>query len=329
MPPVPVPNDNYFLGTIQDLRFRMAALETQQQSVISNLQGEPVLATGLSPGSNPAQWGIQLLSQAFGSEVSFYGEDAAGLSCLRFRNSAGDVVVQIDVNGVHLYNTSGTEIVTLNANGLTAGGVTVNASGLTAGGVTVNSSGLTAGPVTLTSAGLAAGGGVEVNASGLEVYNGATLEVQAGQISSSPSIYGLAVRPYGGSLLQQVGGTISVSGLSAINVTNTTWANFTGTSSVTAEIGPSGEVTISAGGHIGTGSAGQHGYIGVSIDGGTAVSYADIGSGGGATAGTVGLTNTVSGLTAGSHTFQLQYECSGGSGTTCSFDPASISVQPL
>lgn len=118
MPPVPVPNDGFLVGTIQDLRYRMAALETQQQSIISNLQGQPVVAFGLSPGSNPAQYGIQLLAQAFGSEVAFFGEDATGATALKFRNASGGVQVQVDVNGLHFYDGSGHEVVRIDATGL-------------------------------------------------------------------------------------------------------------------------------------------------------------------------------------------------------------------
>ena len=316
MPPVPVPNDGYFLGTIADLQFRMASLETQQQSVISNMKGQPVLAFGLSPGSDPPQWGLQLLGQAFGTEVGFLGEDAAGNTALKFRNSAGDVVVQIDVTGVHIYNTSGTEIVTLDASGLTAGGVTVNASGLTAG------------PVTLTSAGLAAGGGVEVNANGLAVYNGSTLEVQVGEVSSSPSIYGLAVRPYGGSTLQLVAGSLSVAAPAASSVTAATWTNFGSPSSLTVEVGPSGVADVSVQSYLATGIPGEQAFVGVSVDGGTPYEFLELSttSTGGGVSGTIGSSYLWSALTAGTHTFQLAYRTANDGASNCSFAGTILTV---
>lgn len=53
----------------------------------------------------------------------------------------------------------------------------------------------------------------QTDSEGLHVYNASgTEEVAAGLLNASPAIYGLAVLPYGESLLQQVGGVIGYTG---------------------------------------------------------------------------------------------------------------------
>jgi hypothetical protein len=290
---------------------RLRALETQQQSIISNAQGQPIVSVGLQPGSNPAEYGIGVLSQAFGSPLAFFGENANGNVGLYFYNSAGELVLQIDDLGLHQYNSGGQETTRLDSAGIHI----YNTSGVEI--VTLNSNGLTAGPV-------------QLNANGLEVYNGSTLEVQVGLVSSSPTIYGLAVLPYGGSQLQQVGGAIFAEPQGAPNVTNTTATPFGGSSSVTCEIGPSGLALVTAQCQIATGAGGQFATVLVQVDGGSWFEFLNVStSASGGTTVLSGSTYPWGNLTPGTHTFRIGY-LTGNNGTaTASFTGPVLTVQPL
>ena len=307
MPPVTPPLSGFLMQRIGALETAFRGLQTQQQMTLSNQQGAPVLNFGVSPGSNPAQYGLQFVDPNSGEQIMFVGEDGSGNAAMSFFNSSGGLVLQIDASGLHVYDGSGGLLVSLTTSGLTAGGVS------------------------LTSAGLAAGGGVEVNSNGLEVYNGSTLEVLAGLLSASPVIYGLGVLPHGGSQLQQVGGAISGAVTSASNVTNTAWAYFTSGAVSAAEIGPSGEALISLNGRISTGTATEQGTLGVGVDSAAPSGYpvATLSSNAGAVSGTVSIQFVWSGLSAGVHSFSPWYETANNGSSTCSFSEVVLTVQPL
>jgi hypothetical protein len=120
---------------------RLRALETQQQSIISNLQGQPILAFGLQPGSNPAEYGIGLLNKAFGTPLAFFGEDAAGNVGLYYYDASGVKQSAYDANGLHFYDSSGDEVVRLDSTGLhvynSSGVAQMNAGKLSNGDVAV------------------------------------------------------------------------------------------------------------------------------------------------------------------------------------------------
>lgn len=108
MPGVPG-GGNPFLARMGQIDQLVRGLATQQQDSITNALGEDVLNFGLIPGSEPAEYGIQLVNPATGAEVGFLGQDSTGTAALRFRDAAGNVIVQVDVNGIHIYNDAGTE----------------------------------------------------------------------------------------------------------------------------------------------------------------------------------------------------------------------------
>lgn len=71
------PNDQFsaFLGGLHN---RVRAIETQQQTTLSNSLGQPLINFGLVPGSVPARYGMQFLDPATGAEIMFMGEASAG-----------------------------------------------------------------------------------------------------------------------------------------------------------------------------------------------------------------------------------------------------------
>lgn len=78
MPGVNYPNNERLPQIIADLANRVRALETQQQISWSNALGQILITMGLVPGSNPAEYGFQLLNPATGAQIAFLGEDSSG-----------------------------------------------------------------------------------------------------------------------------------------------------------------------------------------------------------------------------------------------------------
>ena len=239
------PNPNIG-ATLRTIVQRVRALETQQQSVISNPQGQPVYQTGTIVNSSGLMgYGIQWLNPATGVPVMFIGTDTNGVPALK------------------VFSPTGTE------------------------------------------------------------------EVRLGEINASPPIYGLAVRPYGGSELQQVGGSITVGPIAALNVNNTSWTDFGAVSSITADIGPSGLALVSVVAQISTNLANQEGIVGVAVDGVNQGTWVSISADCPGVSTTLGSTYPVGGtLTPGTHTFQLQYLTANNGSHTVSFY-GSMTVQPL
>lgn len=113
MPGVNPPNDNLLPYYLANINNRVRALETQQQLVISNLQGEPVMVTGLQPGSNPPRWGFGLLRKAFKSVAAFFGENETGTVAVWFYGATGAALVKLDETGLHYFTPAGTHSETL------------------------------------------------------------------------------------------------------------------------------------------------------------------------------------------------------------------------
>lgn len=151
---------------------------------------------------------------------------------------------------------------------------------------------------------------VRLDPTGLHVYNATgTEEVRAGLLNASPAIYGLGVLPFGGAQLQQVGGVLSALPPDITNASTSTWTNFGSPSEVTCEVSPSGLVLVTVGGEITTSGANVEPFVGVQIDGGgTTHDLLAMSSAGGALNITGGAPLLFTGLSAGTHTFQLQYK---------------------
>jgi len=194
--------------------------------------------------------------------------------------------------------------------------------------------GIQAGSVKLNANGVivaTGSGSVTVDSGGLHVYDASSNEeVRAGLLNATPAIYGLGVRPYGGTHLQQVGGSLQVNAPTASSVTsNGVWTNFGSPSSITCEVGPSGQVEISVSGFLGTFGSNQQGLIGVAIDGTNVGTWASLSvAAAGGVSGFVGSSYTLppGTLSVGSHTFQLQYQTGANAE---SFTSVSMAVQPL
>lgn len=342
MPGILPPDGHEFFQMFGQVRQQARALATQQNGVTTNLQGQPILVMGMVPGSDPPAYGLQVVNQNFGSSLAFFGQDSNGDVALQFFDVNGNLRMQIDTAGLHQYNSSGDELMLLDENGITiynsSGDVlmVLDGAGLTLNNssgsplVTLSDTGLTAGPVTLDASGLQAGGGVEVNSNGLEVYDGSTLRVQAGVISSSPALYGLAVRPIGVSVMEQVGGTVSASGGGG-TATPTAVADLG--VSVTATVGPSGYaiVTLSSSVEMNGGStSGGYAYAGIGIDGGSATEYLALQTNLANTQLTIQCSATVlvGGLSAGSHTFAA-YGWIGANVNSGVYGNTAVTVQPL
>lgn len=119
MPGVPTPQDQQLAAMLAGHEMRLRAVEQQQQISYINLKGQPVVNTGMSPGSNPPQYGLQLVNPPNGQEVGFLGEDADGNVALKFRDSSGNVQAQFDAAGLHFYDDSGNETALYNGSGVT------------------------------------------------------------------------------------------------------------------------------------------------------------------------------------------------------------------
>lgn len=270
MPGVNPPVNEKFYAELAQMKRDIQALATQQQLAFTNAKSKPLLNLGLVPGSSPAQYGLQFLDPTTGHTVMFLGETSTGAAAVQFFDSAGNVRIQIDANGLHQYDSTGNQVLLL---------------------------------------------GTQVNgADGLGVYNGSTLEVLMGLINATPPMYGLAVLPYGGTAMQQVGGGISLSGLSVSGVSQTGWVTFPAPSTITAEVGPSGSVTIGGSFQLDTNTAGAQASVGVLI-GGAGGGIVEIGqlfiSGGLGTVNGVGAPIQWGNLSPGTHTFTAQYSTNG------------------
>ena len=117
MPGVNDFNGNWLPNAIANALADIRAMQTQQQTTLSNGQGQPIMNFGLIPGSNPPAYGMQMLNPANGSQAMFVGEDGAGNAYLAFYNSSGQMLSKFDQSGIHMYNVSGVEIITIDQMG--------------------------------------------------------------------------------------------------------------------------------------------------------------------------------------------------------------------
>ena len=99
MPGVNPPNDQRFAYELAQLHQRLRALETQQQSTITNQLGQPVLNFGLVPGSNPARYGLQFVDPASGNEQMFLGESSTGSALTIVLEGNGSITVKDSETG--------------------------------------------------------------------------------------------------------------------------------------------------------------------------------------------------------------------------------------
>lgn len=235
------PNPNIG-ATLRNIVQRLRALETQQQSVISNPQGQPVYQTGTIVNSTGlVGYGIQWLNPATGVPVMFIGTDTNGIPALK------------------VFSPNGTE------------------------------------------------------------------EVRLGELSTSPALYGLAVLPYGGSQLQQVGGVVGVWDLSAVGVSNTSYVAFPG-STVAFEIGPSETFLMTISGLIQFGAGSIWGEIAWQLDSGAVGESVYFENDAPGNSSAYVSSTILEGASAGTHTATLYYLTSGAAVT---FGGVGITIQPL
>lgn len=83
------------------------AIVSQQQSVVSNLDGVPVMVTGRIPGSDPSSYGIQFVDPTSHVPVAFFGEDGTLGPGLFFYGTTGQLVRQQDQSGDTWFNSAG------------------------------------------------------------------------------------------------------------------------------------------------------------------------------------------------------------------------------
>jgi hypothetical protein len=143
--------------------------------------------------------------------------------------------------------------------------------------------------------------------------------------------FGLGVLPYGGTQLQQVGGTLFVAPPDAVNVaTNAAEVAFGAPNLITARIGNSGLALVSVSGYLSTGVAGQQASIKVRLDGtGTPSGFCSASSGAGSVSFTSGSSRMISGLAPGVHSFSLTFSSINDGSGLCNFSKVMMMVQPL
>lgn len=149
--------------------------------------------------------------------------------------------------------------------------------------------------------------------------------------------YGMAVLPAGaapGTALQRVGGAIEAQQISPVTYSSTSWGDTSPAGpSVTVPIGPSGQALVTMDCKISSGAnaAGETAIAGLSIDGAAPSGTPVIEEGitlNGSIVGSASTTFLVSGLTAGSHTFKMQYAVTT-TGVNGTFTDSTLLVQPL
>lgn len=95
MPGVNPPVGDQFFVRIADMERRLRAIETQQQSALTDSLGRPIINFGLVPGSDPPRYGIQVLDPTSGLEVAFIGEGSSGYgAALTLEGAASQIALQ-------------------------------------------------------------------------------------------------------------------------------------------------------------------------------------------------------------------------------------------
>jgi hypothetical protein len=130
-------DETTLVSALASLHRKVAALSAQQQFVISNMQGQPVIAGGRIPGSDPSSYGFQFLNPATNTPLAFFGEDGSGDAGMYFYDESGGTQSLYDSSGLHFYDTSGNEVCRLDSTGLhvynSSGVAQLNAGQLTNG----------------------------------------------------------------------------------------------------------------------------------------------------------------------------------------------------
>lgn len=106
MPPIVPAASLYFLQRFAELQRNVGALQTQQQSTITDGQGRPILNIGLIPGSNPATYGLQFLDPVSTQPRMLIGSNGTE-ALIEFYDTAGNVVLSIDASGLSLLSDLG------------------------------------------------------------------------------------------------------------------------------------------------------------------------------------------------------------------------------
>ncbi|MGH9121412.1 MAG: hypothetical protein ACRDYC_05630 [Acidimicrobiales bacterium] len=283
------PADQSLVTTLGNMIQNGAAQAAQQQNVITDANGNPVIYIGLIPSSDPPIYGMQFVDPTSGTPIMFIGLDASGHIGFTLYDSSGKKRIMLDSDGLTQFDASGNKLFSLGT----------QASGL----------------------------------DGLAMFDSlGTEQVLIGALSTAFPLYGLAVRPEGGTHLQQVGGFLQGAQVQALDEIGGP-GNFTPTGEVVAIIGDSGEVQIALTGTIATGEAVQEGNLGVSIDGAAVLAAAPnlvVNSGGGGILVAASISYVQGGLTPGSHTFQPVWTTFNDSGSyTVSFTDVQVTIQPL
>lgn len=166
---------------------------------------------------------------------------------------------------------------------------------------------------------------MEISEAGLTSYDaGEHPRVQIGVLPNGD--YGMAIyNPANDGTYQEVrpvapgevDATVAITSTSAVSA---------GGPSVTTTVGASGVVAVTAAAFIGTTAAGLTGDAIVFVDGVASTASIGVSAAAGATAVSASNTRQISGLTPGSHTFELRYQTSAG---TTNFSARTLTVQPI
>ena len=311
MPPVPIPAEQYFFHRMAVTEQRLSAIETNQQSTLTDAEGRPVVNIGLAPASNPAQYGIQLVNPATGGQLAMFGVQEDGTTSQSFFDGSGNLRTKIDSAGQHFYDGAGNQLVTIDSAGLHVW----NTSGVEV--------------TRLDGAGFHSySGGAEltrIDTTGMHSFtsNGAE-RVRAGQLVSGD--YGLQVIDTTGAS-QEILPAVEQYVATLINVSSTTYVS-DGGPSVSAVVGASGKVKLDATAQIISNTASDGAYVGLAIDGTINRDLLWCYSAGGQTVATCAATVIITGLSAGSHTFEMQYRHSSGT-NPADFQQRSLVVTPI
>ena len=240
MPGVLPSSDSQFAAQLAQSQQLLRGLLTQQQTTISNLEGQPVINVGLIPGSSPARYGLSFVNPATGAEIMFLGVDAAGVPAL------------------HVYDTQGNE------------------------------------------------------------------RVVVGELPNAD--YGLQVTDTLGNS-EEILPAVEQFVAADINVTSTSYVS-DGGPSVTAVVGASGKVKVEASSFVSSNAASNGAWVGLFIDGTLNLDLTEVDSAGGQITTSFAFNGIVTGLSSGSHTFELRYKQSVG-GSSADFSRRSLTVTPL
>ena len=293
MPPKLKPSENYLLDKIAALEKQVSKLAQQQQTTISNSQGQPILNFGLLPALKSSQttqqYGLQMLAPGTSVPIVQLGQQADGTYGLYIFNPSGAVLMELTGSGLNLLDSAGETLIELTDSGL----------GL------LNSSGSTI---------------LELDTIGLTFYD------SNGNILVQLNDTGLSVQS--GSSSQVIQPIYSVADASTFTTTAATWQNL-GFPSVDVPIGASGNALVILSSYAATTVAGTAAYAGLSIDGNAPTSVnLSLTSGDAYLGASTSATFITGALTQATHSFSIWYEA-GTAGDTVNFHTGALVVWPL